>query len=65
MQSITFYMDFRMDLKVSINLAIREHYNPSYIKLLNGKLFHEANVEGSICVIIHFECLVESDIIEH
>jgi hypothetical protein len=32
---------------------------------LNGKLFHEANVEGSICVIIHFECLVESDIIEH
>jgi hypothetical protein len=54
-----------MDFKVSVNLAIREHSNPSYIKLLNGRLFQETNVEGSICVTIHFECLVGSDIIEY
>ncbi len=60
-------MDFRMDFKVSINLPIikREHPNPSYIKLLNGRLFQETNVEGSICATIHFECLVGHDTIEH
>lgn len=60
-------MDFRMDFKVSINLPIikRGHSSPSYIKLLNGRLFQEVNVEGSICATIHFECLVGSNIIEH
>ncbi len=60
-------MDFQMDFKVNINLPIIKikHFSPSYIKLLNGKLFQEANVEGSICATIHFECLVGSDIIEH
>jgi hypothetical protein len=56
-----------MDFTVSINLPIikKEHFSPSYIKLFNGKLFQEANVEGSICATIHFECLVGSDTIEH
>jgi hypothetical protein len=43
----------------------RGHSSPSYIKLLNGRLFQEVNVEGSICATIHFECLVGSNIIEH
>ncbi len=60
-------MDFWMNFKVNINLAIikRQHPSPSYIKLLNGRLFQEANVEGSICATIHFKCLVGSDTIEH
>lgn len=60
-------MDFRMDFKVSINLPIikSEHFSPSYIRLLNGRLFQKTNVEGSIYTTIHFECLVGSDTIEH